>query len=95
MILLVVTATLLPILLTVSNERIAIQQEKNAFDYLNKAITSWIYEDKTFWETDIKEYETDYKLTFTFNEDHHELSACIAWIAANDRYYERCESAKR
>lgn len=95
MIMLVITTIILPILLIVNNERVAIQQEKNALYYLDKAITSWIYEDKPFLETAIKDYETTYDLTFTFNDDHHELKACIAWIAANDRHYKRCEGAKR
>lgn len=95
MVLVVVTTIVLPILLIVYNERIAIQQEKNALYYLDKAITSWIYEDKSFLETNITDLETTYKLTFTFNNDHQELRACIAWNAANDRHYERCESAKR
>jgi len=93
MVLTVFTLILLPFLAIVYNERVAIQQEKKALNFLDIAITSWIYESGTL-ETELVDLNTTYRISL-IEEDSQQLKACIAWRGANDRQYEVCERGKR
>ncbi len=95
MVVTVVTGCLVPILVIVHNERLAIQQERKALSLLDTLITTWVYDDKAIIDPLIDDLETTFKISYTIMEESKALKACIAWKSANDRNYERCESGKK
>lgn len=94
LILTVITAVLLPTLVTVYKERVSIRQEERAILQLERTITSWIYEDEFSHEKKYQHENTIYTLSF-MEIGTKELKACINWVAANERKYENCASGKR
>jgi prepilin-type N-terminal cleavage/methylation domain-containing protein len=95
MVLTIMTLVLLPSLAKIYQERGAIHQEHVALHLLDKAITSWIYDNNTLIEENVViEQNTTYTLTLLLNDDNY-IRACINWIGANQRVYERCESGKK
>lgn len=86
---------MLPTIASVYKERVSIRQEERALFHLERAITSWIYEDEfNDKQKEVVEENTTYTLAFMTTENQ-ELKACISWVAQNERDYERCASGKR
>lgn len=93
MIVTVVTASLLPSLAIVYEERLAIQQEQTALHLLDMVISNWVHSDHLpISQKEIK--QTAYTISFSINESE-QLKACIHWIGKNGREYERCEYGKK
>lgn len=84
----------MPTIATVYKERLSIRQEERALFYLERAITSWSYEDEHNNEQEVEHENTTYTLAF-LGTGNEELKACISWVAENERQYERCVSGKR
>lgn len=94
LILTVITVFLLPTIATVYKERVSIRQEERALLHLDRAITSWIYEDQFKDGQKVEHENTTYTLAF-MTTSNQELKACISWVAQNERQYERCANGKR
>ncbi|WNF37795.1 competence type IV pilus minor pilin ComGE [Bacillaceae bacterium IKA-2] len=90
----VMISVLVPTLAIVYKERVSIRQEERALFHLERAITSWIYQDELNDGLVVGHENTQYTLAF-MTIGNHELKACISWISENERQYERCASGKR
>lgn len=90
----VITSVIVPTIATVYKERVSIRQEERALLYLERTITSWIYQDEFNDEQKVEQENTTYTLAF-MPTDNQELKVCISWVAQNERQYKRCAGGKR
>ncbi|WP_161568274.1 type II secretion system protein [Anaerobacillus alkaliphilus] len=95
MILSLTSMAILPALNQVYEERMAILQEKQGINILEKMLTEWTYDGDFLYEEEINDLETMYRVSYTFADSGPDLKVCVTWQGRNQRLYERCASAKK
>lgn len=90
----VMTAAILPYMLAVYEERLTIQEEKEAYLYVSKIIQEWLYEDRSLpEEATVQLKNTTYELRTEI--DGRMLKVCLHWVGRNERDYTVCNYGKK
>lgn len=95
MVLSLTTLTIVPAINQVYEERMAVQQEKQALLLLENAVTNWAYETSFHFDEEIVEFQTKYSMSYQYDSVVQEFLVCVDWIGRNHRSYVRCATAKR